>query len=318
MTSSKKMEVFMAEDKNLVIVHNKEIQSMIYTFRGRQVMLDSDLARLYQVTTSNLNKAMKRNIARFPERFCFQLTENEYENLRFQNGISGLTNNYGGRRYMPYVFTEQGIAMLSAVLKSDIAVEVSLKIMDSFVEMRKFLISNQELFSRLDKVELRQIDFEKKIDSKNADTDKKLEEVFDYIATTKEVKQKIFFNGQIYDAFSLMVELVEKAEKEIILIDNYVDINTLNILSKKKDGVNVLIVTSGNGNLTDKDVAKFNSQYPKLAVKISKDFHDRFFIIDRNEVYHIGASIKDAGKKSFGITKLEVEELTKSLLAKVL
>lgn len=308
----------MAEDKNLVIVHNKEIQSMIYTFRGRQVMLDSDLAMLYQVTTSNLNKAMKRNIARFPERFCFQLTENEYENLRFQNGISSLTNNYGGRRYMPYVFTEQGIAMLSAVLKSDIAVEVSLKIMDSFVEMRKFLISNQELFSRLDKVELRQIDFGKKIDSKNADTDKKLEEVFDYIATTKEVKQKIFFNGQIYDAFSLMVEIVEKAEKELILIDNYVDVNTLNILSKKKDGVNVLIVTSGKGNLTDKDIAKFNSQYPKLTVKISKDFHDRFLIIDRKEVYHIGASIKDAGKKSFGITKLEVEELTKSLLAKVL
>ena len=281
-------------------------------------MLDSDLARLYQVTTSNLNKAMKRNIARFPERFCFQLAENEYENLRFQNGISSLTNNYGGRRYMPYVFTEQGIAMLSAVLKSDIAVEVSLKIMDSFVEMRKFLISNQELFSMLDKVELRQIDFEKKIDSKNADTDKKLEEVFDYIATTKEVKQKIFFNGQIYDAFSLMVELVEKAGTELILIDNYVDINTLNILSKKKDGVNVLIVTSGNGNLTDKDIAKFNSQYPKLTVKINKDFHDRFLIIDRKEVYHIGASIKDAGKKSFGITKLDVEDLTKSLLAKVL
>ena len=191
MTSSKNMEVFMTEDKNLVIVDNKEIQSMIYTFRGRQVMLDSDLARLYQVTTSNLNKAMKRNIARFPERFCFQLTENEYDNLRFQNGISSLTNNY-------------------------------------------------------------------------------------------------------------------------------VDINTLNILSKKKDGVNVLIVTSGNGNLTDKDIAKFNSQYPKLTVKISKDFHDRFLIIDRKEVYHIGASIKDAGKKSFGITKLEVEELTKSLLAKVL
>ena len=308
----------MAEDKNLVIEDNKEIQSMIYTFRGRQVMLDSDLAMLYQVTTSNLNKAMKRNIARFPERFCFQLTENEYENLRFQNGISSLTNNYGGRRYMPYVFTEQGIAMLSAVLKSDIAVEVSLKIMDSFVEMRKFLISNQELFSRLDKVELRQIDFEKKIDSKNADTDKKLEEVFDYIATTKEVKQKIFFNGQIYDAFSLMVEIVEKAEKELILIDNYVDVNTLNILSKKRKQVDVMIVTSGKGNLTKKDVTKFNSQYPKLTVKINEDFHDRFIIIDRTEVYHIGASIKDAGKKSFGITKLDVEDLTKSLLAKVL
>ena len=308
----------MTEDKNLVIVDNREIQSMIYTFRGRQVMLDSDLARLYQVTTSNLNKAMKRNIARFPEHFCFQLTENEYENLRFQNGISSLTNNYGGRRYMPYVFTEQGIAMLSAVLKSEIAVEVSIKIMNSFVEMRKFLLSNQELFSRLDKVELRQIEFEKKIDSKNTDTDKKLEEVFDYIATTKEVKQKIFFNGQIYDAFSLMVEIVEKAREEFILIDNYVDVNTLNILSKKRKEVDVLIVTSGKGNLTEKDIAKFNSQYPKLMVKINKDFHDRFIIIDRKEVYHIGASIKDAGKKSFGITKLEVEDLTKSLLDKVL
>ena len=196
--------------------------------------------------------------------------------------------------------------MLSAVLRSDVAVEVSIKIMNSFVEMRKFLLSNREMFARLDRVELKQLE-----------TDKKLEEVFDYIATTKEVKQKIFFNGQIYDAFSLMVEIVEKAEKELILIDNYVDVNTLNILSKKKDGVNVLIVTSGNGNLTDKDVAKFNSQYPKLAVKISKDFHDRFFIIDRNEVYHIGASIKDAGKKSFGITKLEEQDLIDSLLGKV-
>ena len=197
--------------------------------------------------------------------------------------------------------------MLSAVLRSDVAVEVSIKIMNSFVEMRNFLLSNREMFARLDRVELKQLE-----------TDKKLEEVFDYIATTKEVKQKIFFNGQIYDAFSLMVEIVEKAEKELILIDNYVDVNTLNILSKKKDGVNVLIVTSGKGNLTDKDIAKFNSQYPKLTVKISKDFHDRFLIIDRRDVYHIGASIKDAGKKSFGITKLEVEELTKSLLAKVL
>ena len=235
------------------------------------------------------------------------MSKEEYEILRCQNVTSKNENGSGGRRYLPYVFTEQGIAMLSSVLKSEVAAKASINIMRAFVEMRKFLISNNEMFARLDRVELKQLE-----------TDKKLEEVFDYIATTKEVKQKIFFNGQIYDAFSLMVEIVEKAEKELILIDNYVDVNTLNILSKKKDGVNVLIVTSGNGNLTDKDVAKFNSQYPKLAVKISKDFHDRFFIIDRNEVYHIGASIKDAGKKSFGITKLDVEDLTKSLLAKVL
>jgi len=305
-TSSKKMEVFMAEDKNLVIVHNKEIQSMIYTFRGRQVMLDSDLAMLYQVETKYLNRQRNRNAERFPEDFCFQLSKEEYEILRCQNVTSKNENGSGGRRYLPYVFTEQGIAMLSSVLKSEVAAKASINIMRAFVEMRKFLISNNEMFARLDRVELKQLE-----------TDKKLEEVFDYIATTKEVKQKIFFNGQIYDAFSLMVEIVEKAEKELILIDNYVDVNTLNILSKKKDGVNVLIVTSGNGNLTDKDVAKFNSQYPKLAVKISKDFHDRFFIIDRNEVYHIGASIKDAGKKSFGITKLKEQDLIDSLLGKV-
>ena len=296
----------MAEDKNLVIVHNKEIQSMIYTFRGRQVMLDSDLAMLYQVETKYLNRQRNRNAERFPEDFCFQLSKEEYEILRCQNVTSKKENGSGGRRYLPYVFTEQGIAMLSSVLKSEVAAKASINIMRAFVEMRKFLISNNEMFARLDRVELKQLE-----------TDKKLEEVFDYIATTKEVKQKIFFNGQIYDAFSLMVEIVEKAEKELILIDNYVDVNTLNILSKKKDGVNVLIVTSGNGNLTDKDVAKFNSQYPKLAVKISKDFHDRFFIIDRNEVYHIGASIKDAGKKSFGITKLEEQDLIDSLLGKV-
>ena len=306
MTSSKNMEVFMAEDKNLVIVHNKEIQSMIYTFRGRQVMLDSDLARLYQVETKYLNRQRNRNAERFPEDFCFQLSKEEYEILRCQNVTSKKENGSGGRRYLPYVFTEQGIAMLSSVLKSEVAAKASINIMRAFVEMRKFLISNNEMFARLDRVELKQLE-----------TDKKLEEVFDYIATTKEVKQKIFFNGQIYDAFSLMVEIVEKAEKELILIDNYVDVNTLNILSKKKDGVNVLIVTSGNGNLTDKDIAKFNSQYPKLTVKISKDFHDRFLIIDRKEVYHIGASIKDAGKKSFGITKLEEQDLIDSLLGKV-
>ena len=278
----------MAEDKNLVIEDNKEIQSMIYTFRGRQVMLDSDLARLYQVETKYLNRQRNRNAERFPEDFCFQLSKEEYEILRCQNVTSKNENGSGGRRYLPYVFTEQGIAMLSSVLKSEVAAKASINIMRAFVEMRKFLISNNEMFARLDRVELKQLE-----------TDKKLEEVFDYIATTKEVKQKIFFNGQIYDAFSLMVEIVEKAEKELILIDNYVDVNTLNILSKKRKQVDVMIVTSGKGNLTKKDVTKFNSQYPKLTVKINEDFHDRFIIIDRTEFYHVGASIKDAGKKSF-------------------
>ena len=296
----------MAEDKNHVIVDNKDIKNMIYTFRNQQVMVDSDLARLYQVTTGNLNKAVKRNLSRFPECFCFQLTEHEYKNLRFQNGSSSLNNNYGGRRYMPYVFTEQGIAMLSAVLKSDIAVEVSVKIMNSFVEMRRFLISNQELFSRLDRIEIKQLE-----------TDRKFEEVFNYMAAKNDINQNIFYDGQIYDAFSFIVGLIQKAKKEIILIDNYVDVNTLNILCKKNLGVDVVIVTAGKGNLSAKDVTKFNAQYPKLSVKTTTDFHDRFLILDKCEVYHIGASIKDAGKKSFGITKIEDKDLIQSLINKV-
>ena len=296
----------MTEDKNLVIVDNREIQNMIYTIRGKQVMVDSDLAKLYQVTTGNLNKAMKRNLSRFPEHFCFQLTESEYENLRFQNGTSSLNNNYGGRRYMPYVFTEQGIAMLSAVLKSDIAVEVSVKIMNSFVEMRRFLLSNQELFSRLDGIEIKQLE-----------TDRKFEEVFNYIAANTEVKQNIFFNGQIYDAFSFIVGLIRKAKKKIILIDNYVDVYTLNILCKKNQGVDVVIATAGKGSLSAKDIIKFNAQYSKLSVKTTTGFHDRFLILDKTEVYHIGASIKDAGKKSFGITKIEDKDLIQSLINKV-
>ena len=207
---------------------------------------------------------------------------------------------------MPYVFTEQGIAMLSAVLKSDIAVDVSIKIMDAFVKMRNFLLSNREMFARLDRVELKQLE-----------TDKKLEEVFNYIATNTEVKQNIFFDGQIYDAFSFIVGLIQKAKKEIILIDNYVDVHTLNILCKKNKSVDIIIATSGKGNLSTKDINKFNAQYPKLSVKITTDFHDRFLIIDKAEVYHIGASIKDAGKKSFGITKIEDKDLIKNLINKV-
>lgn len=296
----------MTEDKNLVIVDNREIQNMIYTIRGKQVMVDSDLATLYQVTTKRLNEQVRRNKNRFPSEFMFRLTAEEYEYLRSQNATSSEENAHGGRRYMPYVFTEQGIAMLSAVLKSDVAVEVSIKIMNSFVEVRRFLLSNKEMFARLDRVELKQLE-----------TDKKLEEVFNYIATNTEVKQNVFFDGQIYDAFSFIVELIKKAKKEIILIDNYVDVNTLNILCKKNQGVDAVIATAGKGNLSTKDITKFNAQYPELSVKTTTDFHDRFLIIDKIEVYHIGASIKDAGKKSFGITKIEDEDLVNSLVNKV-
>lgn len=296
----------MIENKSIVIVQNRDIRNMIYSIRNKQVMLDSDLAMLYQVETKYLNRQRNRNEARFPENFCFQLTKEEYDFLRCQNVTSKKESGSGGRRYMPYVFTEQGIAMLSTVLKSEVATNVSVNIMRAFVEMRQFLLSNQELFARLERVELKQLE-----------TDKKLEEVFNYIAANTEVKQKIFFNGQIYDAFSFIVEIIQRTKKEIILIDNYVDINTLNILSKKNNGVNINVYTSGKGNLTLNDINKFNAQYPILNVKTSTDFHDRFLILDNTESYHIGASIKDARKKSFGITKIEDKDLIESLLKRV-
>ena len=174
----------MKDENTLIPIDETNIPDMIYTIWVRYVMIDSDLAGLYQVTTGNLNKAMKRNTARFPEQFCFQLTELEYQNLRFQNGASSTNNAHGGRRYMPYIFTEWGIAMLSAALKSDIAVDVSIKIMDTFVRMRNFFISNKDMFSRLDRVELKQLE-----------TDKKFEEVFNYIASNTEVRQKTFMIG---------------------------------------------------------------------------------------------------------------------------
>ena len=297
----------MVEDQNNVVVKNRDIQHMIYNIRDKQVMIDSDLAMLYQVETKYLNRQKSRNEDRFPEDFCFQLTKEEYDILRCQNVTSKKESGSGGRRYLPYVFTEQGIAMLSTVLKSKVATDVSINIMRTFVEMRKIFLSNQEIFKRLDRVELKQLE-----------ADRKLEEVFNYIGANTEVKQNIFFNGQIYDAFSFIIGLIIKAKKEIILIDNYVDINTLNILCKKNKGVGIVILTGSKGTLSTKDIKIFNAQYQKLSLKFTTDFHDRFLIIDKTEVYHIGASIKDAGKKSFGITKIEDNYLIQSLLNKVI
>ena len=305
--SNGKHGVNMTEDKLSVLVKDREILSMIHTFRGKQVMLDSDLADLYQVTTKRLNQQVSRNRERFPSQFMFQLSEDEFQILRSQIVTSSEGDKHGGRRYLPYVFTEQGIAMLSTVLKSNVAVEVSIRIMETFVEMRKFLVTNQGLFSRLDRVELKQVE-----------TDKKLEEVFNHIANTSEVKQHIFFDGQIYDAFSFLVEIIRKAKNKIILVDNYVDTGTLNLLCKKNEGVFVVIASSGRGNLTSQDISIFNAQYQGLTVETRNDFHDRFLIIDDKEVFHIGASIKDAGKKSFGITKIEDETLIKSLIRKLM
>ena len=287
-----------------IMTSDNTIRNLIFVVRGQQVMMDSDLAALYQVETKVFNQAVKRNVARFPDAFRFQLTDGEYADLRSQIVTS---NGRGGRRYLPYVFTEQGIAMLSAVLNSDIAIQVSIQIMTAFVEMRSFLVNNTALFEKISEVNWRQQEYEKK-------TDERFEKVFDYIAENNEVKQKIFFDGQIYDAFSLLVELVGKAEKSIILIDNYVDVDTLNILAKKKRNVNVCIYTVKQTKLTAADVRNFNRQYPKLEVKYTGVFHDRFLIIDDYFAYHIGASLKDAGKKCFGINLMEDEGTIKGIL----
>ena len=257
---------------DLVEIVQPSIEKMIYVIRDKQVMLDSDLAILYQVETGALNRAVKRNISRFPEDFRFQLTKEEYQNLRCQTGISSFAqdeNNYGGRRTLPYVFTEQGISMLASVLHSEVAIKVSIGIMRTFVEMRRFIANNALLFERISNVELKQLEYQKQ-------TDEKLD--------------------QIFDAFSLIVSLIQKAEKEIVLIDGYVDIGTLNLLTKKNENVTVVMYTLKRTKLSQEDVNNFNSQYPLLEVRYTKVFHDRFLILDKKNVYHIGASLKDAGK----------------------
>jgi hypothetical protein len=289
-------------------IENKRIGSLVYIIRGKQVMVDSDLAMLYQVETKNLNKAASRNTDRFPEDFRFKLTKEEFDGLKFQSGTSNEgQGSRGGRRYYPYVYTEQGISMLASVLHSKVAVQVSINIMRTFVEMRRFIANNALLFEKVSDIELKQLEYQKS-------TDEKFNKVFRYIEDHAESEQKIFFDGQIYDAFSLITSIIQKAQKEIIIIDGYVDIDTLNILAKKNVSVDVKIYTYASARLTNTDVANFNAQYPTLTVKKTQVFHDRFIILDGKTAYHIGASIKDAGKKCFGISLLEDSVIVINLL----
>ena len=301
------MNEITTENSNTLVsveANNADIRSLVYVIRGQQVMLDSDLAELYQVETRTFNQAVSRNIERFPDNFRFQLTKEEFNSLRSQFVIS---NGRGGRRYLPYAFTEQGIAMLSGVLHSDIAVQVSIRIMNTFVEMRRFISNNALLFERISSIELKQLEYQKS-------TDERFDRVFQYIDDHAESEQKIFFDGQIYDAFSLLVSIIQKANKEIILIDGYVDVNTLDLLSKKKSDVKVSCYTYANTPLSKQDISKFNAQYAMLTVKKTSVFHDRFLILDGKTAYHIGASLKDAGKKCFGISLLTDPDMVKELL----
>ncbi len=285
----------MAENK---IVNADNLQGLIYTIRGVQVMYDSDLAELYGVEIKRLNEQVKRNRERFPEEFMFQLTDEEFAFLRSQNATLE-TGRGRHRKYLPYVFTEQGVAMLSAVLRSKTAVKISIQIIKAFVVMRKFITTNAQIFHRLDAVEQKQLEHK-------TETDEKFDRIFNAIES-KEItpKQGVFFNGQIFDAYKFVSDLIRRAKKSIIIIDNYIDDSVLLLLTKRKKSVAVKIFTKAISKQLALDLKKYNSQYPPVEIIKFKYAHDRFIIIDDKEVFHFGASLKDLGKKWFAFSKLE-------------
>jgi len=272
------------------------IESKIFTIRDIQVVLDKDLASFYEVKPIRLREQVKRNANRFPDDFVFQLTEDEVEMLVSQNAIPS-KQSLGG--YMPYVFTEQGVAAVSAVLKSDKAAEVSIMIMRAFVAMRKFILQNARLFERLDRIEIKQLD-----------TDRKVNEIFKKLAKSYPHYDKgIFFNGQVFDAWLFVSDLVKRAKSNLILIDNYVNETVLSLFTKKKKGVTVDIYTKNISRALNEDAKKFNTQYGGLMLHKFNASHDRFLLIDKTDVYHIGASLKDLGKKWFAFSKMDKDSL---------
>lgn len=271
----------------------EDIARLIMNVRGMQVMVDRDLAFLYGVETRVLNQAVKRNIERFPDDFMFQLTKEEADNLKSQN----VTSSWGGSRKMPYVFTEQGVAMLSGILRSQTAVEVNVRIMRAFVAMRHFIATNAQLFQRLETIEYHQLEMKQHQEV----TDKRIDEVFQRLDANIPPMQGIFYDGQIFDAYRFVSDLTRKAKNSIVLIDNYVDDTVLTLLDKRQEGVSATIYTQRINNQFQLDVDRHNAQYPPIEIKQFNKAHDRFLLIDE-EVYHIGASIKDLGKKWFGFT----------------
>ena len=296
-----------------VISSVEDIKNRVYWIRGKQVMLDYDLAAIYGYEVKRLNEQVKRNNRRFPEDFMFQTTREEVELVKSQIATSRkgtlFEGQEGGRRKLPYAFTEQGIYMLATVLKGELAEQQSIFIMRAFKEMRHFIANNALMFEKINAIELKQLEYQK-------DADEKFGKIFEYMADHEESNQKIFFDGQIFDAFSLLTEIIGHAKTDIVLIDGYIDVATLNILAKKKTGVAVLTYTLPSAKITAQDISNFNAQYPSLEVKKTTAFHDRFLIIDGVEGYHIGASLKDAGKKCFGITKIEGSDDIKDIMKK--
>ena len=276
------------------------IENMIYEIRGKQVMLDSDLAKLYECKngTKDINKAVKRNIERFPKNFYFQITEEEMKKLWFQSGTANKMI-----RSLPYVFTEQGIAMLSSVLHTQIAISQSIRIMDAFVKMRKIISSNL--------IEQKYIN---ELVIKDNERINLLEESFSKLEEKEKINH-IFYEGQIYDAYSLLIDIFNEAKKEIIIIDNYADKSILDIITNLN--VKVIIVTKKFNLLKDIDIKKYNKQYHNLKVIYSDKFHDRFVIIDKKVLYHSGASFKDLGNKCFAITKIKDKEYLETIIKNI-
>ncbi len=338
------------------------IENKIFTIRGVQVMLDKDLAELYEVETKRINEQVKRNIERFPEEFCFQLTKEEVEILRSQIATLNTENSFlrsqnetskseiptlksqyatsrsqivtlnkedsflksqivtskkenrGGNRYLPYAFTEQGVAMLASILKSETAVKVSIQIMNAFVQMRHFISANGSLFARLDTVEKKQIETEEKLNRNIVQFHEKLdvheknfEKVFDALEAADLPKQGVFCDGQIFDSYEFMSDLIRKAKTSIVLDDNYVDDTVLSMIDKRKSGVSATIYTQSISKQLTLDLQKHNAQYAPIDVRLIKNFHDRFLFLDEKTIYHIGASVKDLGKKVSGFSKLGLD-----------
>ncbi len=278
------------------LVTQDGIVGKIYLIRGTQVMLDKDIASLYEVKPRRLREQVQRNIERFPEDFMFQLTDAEVDFMVSQNATPS-RKQFGGS--LPYVFTEQGVASLSGVLKSVKAAEVHVQIMRAFVELRRFIQNNANMFKRIDSLEIRQLQTEKKVD-----------QVLDAIGTQElEPTQGVFFNGQIFDAYSFVSKLVRKAKTSIVLIDNYVDDSVLTMLSKRRKGVSGKIYCKRITKQLRLDLEKHNAQYERVELVPFDDAHDRFLILDDDSVYHIGASLKDLGKKWFAFSKIEKDAL---------
>ena len=279
------------------VMNKTKIEDMIYEIRGKQVMLDRDLAKLYQVETRTINQKVKRNIERFPENFCFQLTKEEFKNWKSQIVMSN--SDKQGLRKCPYVFTEQGVAMLSAVLKSEIAIQTSIKIMNAFILMRKYISTNL----------LEQKYINNQV-MKNTEDIKLLQESFSKFADKRKVNE-IYFNGQIYDAYSKILDILKEAKEELIIVDGYADKTLLDLT--KNLNVQVILIVKTKSLLTQTDITKYNSQYNNLKIIYDDSFHDRYFIIDKQEIYHCGTSINKIGTKTFSINILE-DEIVKQLL----